>query len=137
MLIIEKVLLLKEVEVFARVPDRVLADVAALLVEEEVPAGTLVIREGDFGSTMYVVVSGRVRVFRGERTIAELGEHEVFGELSVLDPEPRSASVEAVVETRLLKLTHAQVDELMAENMQIVRGFVRMLCQRLRGLIAQ
>jgi CRP/FNR family transcriptional regulator, cyclic AMP receptor protein len=71
-------------------------------------------------------------VLSGGRTITEVGEHDVFGELAVLDPEPRSASIEALVDTHLFKLSHAQVDDLMASNMEIVRGFVRMLCGRLR-----
>ena len=41
---------------------------------------------------MYIIVSGRVRVHDGERTINELGEREVFGEMALLDPAPRAAS---------------------------------------------
>ena len=133
LLTIEKVMILRDIGVFANVPERYLADVAALAEEEEVPAGQLIIREGDVGSAMYVIASGRVRVWKAGRVIAEIGEHDVFGELSILDPEPRSASVEALVDTHLFKLTHAQVDDLMASNMEIVRGFLRMLCRRLRG----
>ena len=132
LLTIEKVMILRDIGIFANVPDRYLADIASLVEEEEVPAGQLIIREGDLGSTMYVIASGRVRVLSGGRAITEIGEHDVFGELAVLDPEPRSASIEALVDTHLLKLSHAQVDDLMASNMEIVRGFVRMLCSRLR-----
>jgi len=132
LLTIEKVMILRDIGIFANVPDRYLADIASLVEEEEVPAGQLIIREGDLGGTMYVIASGRVRVLSGGRAITEIGEHDVFGELAVLDPEPRSASIEALVDTHLLKLSHAQVDDLMASNMEIVRGFVRMLCSRLR-----
>jgi len=132
LLTIEKVMILRDIGIFANVPDRYLADIASLVEEEEVPAGQLILREGDLGGTMYVIASGRVRVLSGGRAITEIGEHDVFGELAVLDPEPRSASIEALVDTHLLKLSHAQVDDLMASNMEIVRGFVRMLCSRLR-----
>jgi CRP-like cAMP-binding protein len=136
LLTIEKVLILKSATMFSYVADEALVDLAALLKPVDASAGTTIIREQEMGSTLYIVVDGRVRVHRGGRTIAELGEREVFGELSVLDPEPRSASVEAVEDTRLFALRGDDLDELMTTNPALVRGIVRFLCRRLRATTA-
>ncbi len=136
LLTIEKVLILKSVGVFSDVPDDALADIASLLKLIDVPAGTTVIREQEIGSTLYVILDGKVRVHRDSRTIAELGERDVFGELSVLDPEPRSASVEALEDTRLFELRGDHLHDLMATNPAVVRGIIRFLCRRIRATTA-
>jgi hypothetical protein len=133
---VERVLILKEVGMFSAVQDEYLADIAPVLTEAEVPVGTTIIRAGDIGRTMYVIITGRVRVHRDGLTLAELGEREVFGELAALDPEPRSASVEALEDTRVFQLSNEHLDELMAVNVEIARGIIRMLCRRFRSVIA-
>ena len=135
-LTIEKVLILKTVGIFAEVPDEILAEVASLLVPVDIPAGKIVIREGDIGGTLYIVVDGRVRVRQDNRTIIELGEREVFGELAALDPAPRSATVVTLEDSRLLELRNEHLEQLMAVNPGIVRGIIRMLCRRLRTTTA-
>jgi HEAT repeat protein len=130
---IEKVLCLKGTPMFEEASEEILADVAAILEERDVRAGELIIRKGDAGDGMYVIVRGKVRVFDGERTITELGERDIFGELALLDPEPRAASVAAVADTRLFRLDREAFGELMAGNIEIVRGVLHVLCERLRA----
>ena len=137
MLTIEKVMILRSVGIFAGVADPVLADVAEALTLREVPAGTTIIREGDPGQVMFVIVEGLVRVVQGGRDVALLQARDVFGELSVLDPETRSASVIAVEDTVLFELSHESVEDLMASNIDLARGFLRMLCRRVRSTTAQ
>ncbi|HET6519886.1 MAG TPA: cyclic nucleotide-binding domain-containing protein [Geminicoccaceae bacterium] len=137
LLTIEKVIILKSVEMFSGVPDDVLADVAHLLRSVDVPAGETIIREGEIGSTLYIIVDGRMRVHRNRQTIAELGERDVFGELAVLDPEPRSASIEALEDARLLELRGDHLEELMATDLAVVRGIIRFLCRRIRATTAR
>ena len=132
MLSIEKVIILKAVPMFARTSEEVLADIAALLEEVEVEAGETVFEKGDVGDSLYVIVQGRVRVFAGDHTITFLGERDTFGELALLDPEPRVASIAAVETTRLLRLDREAFSELMAGNIEIVRGVLSVLCERLR-----
>jgi Cyclic nucleotide-binding domain len=134
MLTIEKVLLLKGVPMFSATSEDTLADVAGVLEEVELHAGELVFSKGDLGNSMYIVVSGRVRVFDGDKTINYVGEREIFGELALLDPEPRSASVEAFEETRLFRLDRDTLFELMTDNIGVVSGIVQVLCRRLRRM---
>lgn len=132
MLTIEKVICLKAVPMFAEASEEILADVAAILEEREVRAGEVVFEKGEAGDSLYVIVHGQVRVFDGDRTITHLGENDIFGELALLDPEPRLASVAAVTDTRLFRLDREGFAELMAGNIEIVRGVLHVLCERLR-----
>jgi len=136
MLTIEKVLLLKGVSMFSTTSEDTLADVASVLEEVELRPGELVFEKGDPGKSMYIVVSGRVRVFDGDKTINFLGEQEIFGELALLDPEPRSASVESTEETRLFRLDRDTLFELMTDNVGVVSGIMQVLCKRLRRMTA-
>jgi CRP-like cAMP-binding protein len=136
MLTIEKVLLLKGVPMFSATSEDTLADVANLLEEVELRTGELVFSKGDLGNSMYIVGSGRVRVFDGEKTINYLGACEIFGELALLDPEPRSASVEACEETRLFRLERDTLFELMSDNVGVMSGIMQVLCRRLRRMTA-
>ena len=132
MLTIEKVICLKAVPMFAEAAEEILADVAAILEEREARAGEVIINKGDPGDSLYVIVHGQVKVYDGARTITLLGEHDIFGELALLDPEPRVASVAAVTDTRLFRLDREGFAELMAGNIEIVRGVLHVLCERLR-----
>ncbi len=71
----------------------------------------------------------------GDRNLQVLGCREMFGELSVLDPQPRLASVTAVEDTLLFRLDERVLYEMMAENQALTRGIIQMLCRRLRKTI--
>ena len=133
LLTIEKTLVLKSVTLFEDVPDEYLAVLAARTRELVVAAGETFIREGDLGTTLYVIVEGEVAVSRGGRQLAVIGERDVVGELAALDPEPRSASVTALCETRLLRLDHEHLEELMSANVALMSGILKTLCRRVRG----
>ncbi len=77
---------------------------SAEMEEVEVDAGKTVYEKGGSGRTMYIVVSGKVKVHEGDRTFVTLGERDFFGERTTLDPAPHSASVTAVEQTILLGL---------------------------------
>jgi hypothetical protein len=132
MLLIEKVIMLKTVQMFAETSEERLAEIAEILEDVEVPRGKRVFDKGDKGDCMYIVIAGSVRVFDGQKTLGVLGAKEIFGELALLDPEPRSASVEAVEDTRLFRLYGDTFSQLMAANLEIVRGVLHVLCERLR-----
>jgi AAA family ATP:ADP antiporter len=132
MLTIEKVIMLKSVHMFEEASDEVLADVASIVEEMDVARGEVVFEKGEPGDSMYVIVEGGVRVYDGERTILDLGPRDIFGELALLDPEPRLASIAATAPTRLLRLDREAFLELMEANIEIVRGVLHVLCERLR-----
>ena len=131
-MLIEKVITLKAVDMFARTPEDVLADVAALAEEVRFNAGENIFNKGEAGESLFVIVKGEVRVHDGDRDLKILRDKSVFGELAVLDPEPRSASISAITDTHLLRLDREAFLELMAGNMEVVRGVLAVLCDRIR-----
>jgi CRP-like cAMP-binding protein len=131
-LTIERVLLLKSTEVFSEVPEQGLLELAAVVQEVEARAAERIIEKGEIGSSLYIIVDGKVRVHDADQELRVLGSREIFGELAALDPEPRSASVTALEDTLLFKLDEHVLYEMMAENQALTRGIIRILCRRLR-----
>ena len=132
LLTIEKVIILKSVSIFAEIPDESLVEVASILEEVEFKAGEEILRKGDLGTSMYIIVNGRVRVHVEDMEMTTLGEREVFGELAALDPEPRSASITAIEDTHLFRIERGPLFELMTEHPEVAQGIIGVLCQRLR-----
>ncbi len=133
----EKMIFLRSVSLFSETPDNMLSKVASLLEEVVLKAGVTIFEYGDHGDAMYIIVDGRVRVHRGGRTLDELGQHMVVGEMSALDPEPRSASVTAIETTRLLRLERAALYQLMANRPEIAAGMIHIVCRHLRARLAE
>ena len=132
--LIERVLILKTVSIFGETPDHLLAEVADLLNEQDVPVGETFITKGDPADCMYVIVKGEVKVHDGDRELSRLGARDIVGEMAVLDPAPRSASVTTVEPTHLLKLDRAPLFELIADRAEVAQGIIRVLASRLRNL---
>ncbi len=129
---IEKILILKTVDIFTELGEATLADLAALASEVELAPGQVLFEKGDTGTSMYVVARGRVRVHDGDVTFVELDERRFFGELAMIDAEQRSASVTALEETVLLSVGQAAFYELMADSSEVAEGILRVLCGRIR-----
>jgi CRP/FNR family cyclic AMP-dependent transcriptional regulator len=132
---VEKVLFLKSIDLFSQIPGEDLAQVALIATEEAREQGEEIFAEGEAGDALYLVLDGKVRVHRGDRQIAELGERECFGEMAILDASPRSATVTAVKDTNLLKISREDFQEIMAEKPEIALGIIKVLSHRLRGAI--
>ena len=134
---IEKVIFLKDVDLFAETPDELLAEIAGLLTEVERPAGASVFGKGDAGDSLYIIVSGEVRIHDGDYMLNTLGESEVFGEMALLDPEPRMAAATAETDTLLLRLEQSPFYELMDTRSEVARGVIRVLSRRLRQRVQE
>jgi CRP-like cAMP-binding protein len=135
MSVVEKVLLLKGIDLFAEMPGEELAAIAMITEETRAGAGERVVSDGDQGDALYFVVAGTARVVKGDRTVAELGERAVFGELALLDPGPRTASVEAVTPLTLLRIGRDEFVEILSTRPEVPLGVIRMLARRLRGTL--
>jgi CRP-like cAMP-binding protein len=132
---IEKVIILKTVDLFSATPEDVLAEVADLLVEQRVPNDTQIFAKDDPGDSMYIIVVGEVRVHDGATTLNYLGERMIFGEMALLDAAPRVASVTTVDDTLLLRLDQEPFFELMDDRIEIARGIIRVLTGHLRNRV--
>ncbi len=130
--LVERVIFLKAVSLFSETPDDVLAEVAAVLEELEVKTGQTIIEKGEPGSALYIIIDGQVQVHDGVRTLATMGKQDVFGEFSILDPGPRSASVTALEKTRLLRLEQEPFYELIDDHSVVARRIMQILVRQLR-----
>ena len=131
---LEKVIILKGTSLFSGTPDEVLAAVAGQMRDVTAAAGETVIRKGEPGDSMYIIVRGRVRIHDGDHTLTYLGADEVVGEMALLDPEPRAASVTAEEETELLRLDQEPFGELIEDRVEVTRAIMRVLTRRVRAL---
>ena len=134
LLLFEKVLVLKSLSIFNESPETILSELAPLMQEEEAEAGHALFKEGDIGDCMYIIYKGDVKIHKGNATLAILHEKEVFGELSLLDSETRSASATAHTDCFLFKIDQEPFYELMETRPEVAKGFIKILCQRLRAL---
>lgn len=128
-----KVELLRGVSLFSACSDRELARIASLVDEIEVREGKILTREGQPGSEAFVVIEGQARVTVGNRAkVAPLGPGSAIGEMSLLDQGPRSATVTAETEMRLLVLDSRSFSALIAEIPSVARKVLRTMAERLR-----
>lgn len=130
--LIEKVILLRSVGIFAQTPDAVLAEIAGILHERRAAKGETLMHKGEMDNTMYLIVSGQVRVHDGDLTIAERREGEIVGELAVLDPAPRAASVTALTDCHFFVLDRETLFELIDARPEVINGILKVLVGRLR-----
>jgi len=134
LLLFEKVLILKSLSIFSESPETILSELAPLMKEEEIEANHILFNEGDVGDCMYVIYKGEVRIHKGAAILAILKEKEVFGELSLLDSETRSASATTHTDCFLFKIDQEPFYELLETRPEVAKGFIKILCQRLRAL---
>ncbi len=124
----------------ARLFDGVDADgmdrIAAVAVEVEFPADHAIARQGEIGSGFFVIVEGGARVIRDGRTVATLGPGDFFGELSVLDGQPRIAQVLADGPTTCLALATWDFEAVLLAEPRVSLAILRGLAGRLRDLTA-
>src|SRR6476620_7079170 len=132
MLIIEKILLLKNSDIFKNCNEADLIEIASICRESQVDKGITLFKKGDSGNCMYFIYSGDVSIHDGEHQLATLSDNEIFGELSLLDSETRSASVTTLTDCVFLKIEQEAFYDVVAVNTDILKGIMRTLCRRLR-----
>ena len=95
-------------------------------------AGDVVFREGDEAKELFVIKSGQVRIQISNRTVTELGQDSIFGEMALIDSEPRSATVVAITDVELVPVSEKQFLFLVSQTPYFALKVMRVLAQRLR-----
>ena len=109
----------------------------SMLTDVELPRGDRLFDEGDVGDRLYVVLQGKIKLTRAasdgrENLLSVLGPGEMFGELSLFDPRPRTSSAVAVTDARLAALAHADLLTWLTGRPDVALHMLRALAQRLR-----
>jgi CRP-like cAMP-binding protein len=123
---------LLKVPMFQACSKRELTMVSRLAEDCRFESRDVLVREGDRGEEFFVIVDGKAEVSRGGRKVAVLGPGDFFGELALLDPAPRDATVTAVTPLEAVILGRRELTGLLAEVPSIARRLLVGMARRLR-----
>jgi len=129
---VDRLLFVRAVPIFKELRDDFLVRLASIMDELSFPARHTIFTQGQEGRSLYILVSGRVQVHIGDRELARLDKGACFGEMSVFDAEPRSASVTTIEACECLMLTQQQLYEAIEETPGIAVNIIRLLSRRIR-----
>ena len=128
----EKRALLEKVPLFRDCAPDVLDRLAEACGEFEFAPGELIVRQGQVGNGLYIVVSGGARIVQGDRELAHLGPGDFIGELAVIDQRPRAASAQADGPTTCLTLASWDLLAMLDRDPTLALNLLRELAARLR-----
>jgi len=138
----EAIASLRAIPMFSSVSDEALESIASLLIERRFPKHKTIVEEGAPGDYMYIIVEGRVKVTKlsgdGREKILELLDvGDFFGEMSLFDDAPRSASVKGLSQVRILALARKDFLRLLAGSPDLALSVIQELTRRLRQVDEQ
>ncbi|MHB1015808.1 MAG: ATP-binding protein [Desulfurivibrionaceae bacterium] len=123
---------LSKIDLFHFFPTEELADFSEKATEVELAKGVILFREGEPGQEMYIVLRGMLKVFSGNRVIAIVKPGEYFGEMAIIENQPRSASVAVLEDSLLLQVPYAVFQEYFSRQPKSLVAMMRTLSQRVR-----
>ena len=139
--LMERILFLKRVPLFENLAPGDIKQVAALGQEESFSDGVTLVKEGDIGDVMFIILSGEVRVLvaqgQKEVEIARRKAGEYVGEMALISREPRSATVNAVGNVRALCIDQKSFESLLRDRPDASLAVIQVLCERLQEASAK
>ena len=127
--------ILMGVPLFSELSKRHVKRIADLMDEERYHEGASVVREGEDGDSMYVLVEGQADVRRGDRTVDRLLPGDFFGEISLLDAGPRTATIVADTPITVLAIRRGPFNRMLEQEPEIAARILTALARRLRLMI--
>jgi CRP/FNR family transcriptional regulator, cyclic AMP receptor protein len=124
---------LRTVPLFSGCSARELASLSRFLKEVEFPAGREIVKQGQTGTGLHVIMDGETRVVVGDRTRRRLGPGAFFGEISLLDRGPRTATVVAETPVRTLSLSSWNFRAALKEHPTLAVKMLEELASRIRA----
>jgi CRP-like cAMP-binding protein len=126
---------LRRLPLFAHLPDGEMRKIARALKERRLDRNQVLFKQGDPADSLYLVVSGRMRISASdkagnEKVLAFVGSGEIVGEMGLLSGEPRSATAAASTDAQLLQLRQTDFDALIANNLDLMRDLARAVVRR-------
>lgn len=131
---VDRLLFVRGVPIFQELRDDFLVRLAAIMDELSFPANYTIFTEGQEGRSLYIMASGQVKVHIGDQVLAQLEQGACFGEMSLFDAEPRSATVTTLDPCECLMLTQQQLYDAIDETPGIAVNIIRLLSRRIREL---
>ena len=132
--VIEKVIFLQNVDVFADVPAEQLSYLAAITEEISFRKDETIYKVHEASDSMYIVLEGRVRLHRDGMEIGVVEKKGALGAWALLDEEPRVVTAEVLEDTHLLRIDKDDFIDLLSDHVEITQGVLMTLTKRLHGL---
>jgi CRP/FNR family transcriptional regulator, cyclic AMP receptor protein len=126
-----KVELIKKVPLFSKLSKKGLEEVAHLADELDLPTGKVMALEGDRGREFFVLLEGEADVTKGEKSINTMRAGDFFGEIALVTKMPRTASVTATTDVRVLVITERDFGALLKHSDEVGRGVAEALAERI------
>jgi CRP/FNR family cyclic AMP-dependent transcriptional regulator len=126
-----KVELIRKVPLFSKLSKKGLEDVAHIADEIDLPKGKVMAQEGDRGREFIVLLEGEADVTKGDRSINTMRDGDFFGEIALVTKMPRTASVTATTDVRVLVVTERDFDALLKRSPEVSRGVAEALAERI------
>ena len=133
----EKRAWLEKVPLFHDCSSEVLDQLAEATAEFEFRADAAIVRQGQVGNGLYILVTGGARIVAGSDELTRFGPGDFFGELSVIDQQPRAATAFAVGDTTCLALASWDLMSVLEQEPQLALNMLKELTSRLRAADAQ
>jgi CRP/FNR family transcriptional regulator, cyclic AMP receptor protein len=131
---VDRLLFVRRVPIFKELRDDFIVRLTSVMHELQFPANHTIFRQGEEGRSLYIIVSGRVKVHIGDKQLAEVDQGKYFGEMAVFDTQPRSASVTTMEPCEFLELTQEQLYDAIEETPEIAVNIIRELSRLIRHL---
>ena len=131
---VDRLLFIRRVPIFKELRDDFIVRLASVMDELSFPANYTIFQQGEEGRSLYIVISGRVKIHIGDKLLAEFPKGESFGEMSVFDAQPRSASATSLEACECLELTQEQLYDAIEETPEIAVNIIGVLSRRIREL---
>lgn len=122
----------QRVPLFQSVSHKGLRAIVSAATEIDVPAGKTLVQQGDHGRELYVIIRGTAEVFRSGRKLRELVPGEFFGEMALLSPTPRTATVKARTDMRVMVLDAREMEVILERERTLGRKLLEAMAQRIR-----
>jgi len=133
----EKRAQLEQVPLFRDCSSEVLDRLAAATAETAFAADALIVQQGQVGNGLYIIVSGGARIVAGSDELTRFGPGDFFGELSVIDQQPRTASAFAMGDTVCLALASWDLLAMLEREPVLAQNMLKELASRLRAADTQ
>ena len=131
---IEKLIVLKSIPMFRELDVFTLQQIQKISAYKKILAGEMLMREGEEGDSLYIVISGKVGVYKNEKQISEVSKGDLVGEMAIIDKQKRSATIKTLEESTFLVIQGDDFMKLLDRNSCIAKSVIRTLTFRLRQM---
>ena len=134
---IEKLISLKSIPMFSDLDVFTLQQIQKISVYKKISVGETIIVEGEEGTNLYIVITGKVGVFKGGILINEIGKGGLFGEMAIIEKQRRSATIMTIEDTNFLIIEGDDFVKLLERNSSISMSVIKTLTGRLRKMLEE